>query len=130
MEVFVIWAFLAVLVGWWADSRGRSWGGFSLLSLVASPLLAGIVLLVTKNLAQEQLDAAKKREEDAQRETERREEHERQLESIKVLSKTPGTGSASVADELMKLAKLRDSGVLTAEEFATQKAALLAGAAS
>lgn len=36
------------------------------------------------------------------------------------------TGAApSVADELAKLAGLRDSGVLTDEEFAAQKAALL-----
>jgi hypothetical protein len=34
-------------------------------------------------------------------------------------------GSSSAADELTKLASLRDSGVLTAEEFSQQKAALL-----
>ena len=32
---------------------------------------------------------------------------------------------ASVADELKKLAELRDAGVLTEEEFDTQKAKLL-----
>jgi Short C-terminal domain len=36
--------------------------------------------------------------------------------------------SASVADELMKLAQLRDSGVLTEQEFAAQKAKLLGNA--
>jgi hypothetical protein len=37
-----------------------------------------------------------------------------------------GSGaSVSVADELQKLAALRDSGVLTDDEFATQKARLL-----
>jgi hypothetical protein len=34
-------------------------------------------------------------------------------------------GAASTADELSKLAKLRDQGVLSNEEFNTQKAALL-----
>lgn len=34
-------------------------------------------------------------------------------------------GSSSTADELTKLAALKDSGVLTAEEFAAQKATLL-----
>jgi hypothetical protein len=34
---------------------------------------------------------------------------------------------ASVADELVKLAALRDSCVLTEDEFAAQKAKLLAG---
>jgi hypothetical protein len=35
-------------------------------------------------------------------------------------------GSGGTADELEKLAKLRDSGALTQEEFAAQKAKLLA----
>jgi len=35
-------------------------------------------------------------------------------------------GTGSTADELEKLAGLRDSGVITADEFATQKAKLLA----
>jgi hypothetical protein len=36
-----------------------------------------------------------------------------------------GPTSTSVADELTKLAALRDSGVLTEDEFAVQKARLL-----
>ena len=36
------------------------------------------------------------------------------------------SSGGSVADELAKLAQLRDSGVLTEEEFAAQKARLLA----
>lgn len=36
------------------------------------------------------------------------------------------SSSASTADELAKLAQLRDSGVLTADEFEAQKATLLA----
>jgi len=37
----------------------------------------------------------------------------------------PTTPAASVADELMKLAQLRDSGLLSEDEFAAQKAKLL-----
>ena len=36
-----------------------------------------------------------------------------------------GNGKTSTADELSKLAALRDQGVLSADEFAQQKAALL-----
>ena len=36
------------------------------------------------------------------------------------------TSSTSAADELQKLAGLRDSGVITPEEFESQKAKLLA----
>jgi hypothetical protein len=39
---------------------------------------------------------------------------------------TAGSGGASSADELTKLAALRDSGALTDDEFAAQKAKLLA----
>lgn len=38
---------------------------------------------------------------------------------------TSSSGPASVADELRKLGELRDAGVLTEDEFATQKARLL-----
>jgi len=38
---------------------------------------------------------------------------------------TPVAAGVSVADELAKLAQLRDAGVLTHEEFAAQKARLL-----
>ena len=41
------------------------------------------------------------------------------------IRQTAGT-SASTADELSKLAALKDQGVLTAQEFEAQKAALLA----
>lgn len=37
-----------------------------------------------------------------------------------------GSGGSSVADQLHKLAELRDRGVLSEEEFASQKARLLA----
>ncbi len=127
MEFLVVWLLFAALIGWWADARGRSWIGFALISFVGSPILAGIILLVTKDLKKAEAEEAEKRATEAQREQERREEHERQLASIKVLAKAPGSGSVSVADELVKLAGLRDAGVLTADEFAAQKAALLAG---
>ncbi len=130
MEFFVIWIFFAVLIGWWADSRGRNWFAFAVISLLASPLLAGIILLVTKNLAQVKVEEAAKREEDAKRENERREDHDRQLESIKALARTGPAGGGSVADELSKLAQLKRDGVLSDDEFAAQKAILLGGRSS
>ncbi len=59
--------------------------------------------------------------------------HERQLSDAKAsqaafaeyVQQTAGT-SASVPDQLHKLADLRDRGVITAEEFDAQKAKLLA----
>ena len=125
MELFVfllIWGGLAWGIGLLAESRGRSLPGFALLSFFFSPLLALIVVLVMPNLAA-------RAEEDAERERARREEHERQLEQIRALTSQPsnseGVVSGSVADELRKLAELRDQGILTDAEFQDQKSALL-----
>lgn len=122
---FVFWVIVAVLVGAWAVGRGRSGWGFGLLSFFLSPILAVIVLLVMKDLKQAAADEERRRAEDLKRDQERRDAHERELESIKVLAQPRAPGS--VADELVKLAGLRDAGVLTDDEFAAQKAALLAG---
>lgn len=54
---------------------------------------------------------------------------ERITDVSKTAKPAPGasgpSGAASVADELRKLAELRDAGVLTEDEFAAQKARLL-----
>lgn len=51
MEVFLIWLVFAVLVGVLANSRGRSGFGFFLLSVLLSPLIGLIIVLVIKNLS-------------------------------------------------------------------------------
>lgn len=127
MEFVFFWVVCSALVGWWASKRGRLWFDYLLFSLILSPLLAGFVLLVKPDLAKEAADKAAKNAEEARREQERQDDHERQLESIKALAKSVPSGGVSVADELAKLAKLRDEGVLTPDEFAAQKSALLAG---
>ena len=128
MEFVVGWLLLAVLVALLADSRGRSGVGFFFLSALLSPLLGLIVVLVTKNPKDE-----------AEKEALRRENHERELESIKAIAAAaakpaaPALGpqpATSVADELQKLAKLRDSGILTDGEFAVQKERLLSSPAA
>lgn len=114
--LLLIWILLAMVVGGMADSRGRSPIGFFLLSALLSPLLGLIVLLVMRNLRDEERAEAQRRHDQAA-----------QLESIRALatphSTTPG---ASLADELQKLAALRDAGVLTPGEFEAQKSRLLA----
>lgn len=54
MSVLIIWCVMAVLVGIAADRRGRSGLGWSLLSLLISPLLAILFLLVMRNIAAEE----------------------------------------------------------------------------
>lgn len=131
---FVIWLLFCIGVGALADSRGRSGFGYFLLSFLLSPLLGLIVVLVTRNIKEEGAKADWRRREEENREFDRKREHEKQLESLRVLAATtqrpvtviePASPKASVADELEKLASLRDRGLLTPEEFEGQKRMLL-----
>ena len=127
--VFAFWGLLCVGVGALAHSRGRSAVGFFLLSVFFTPLLGLIVVLVIQDLNKK-----------AERDQQTRRDHEQRLEEIKALTHGPTVTlptvtparpavTGSIADELVKLADLRDRGVLTQDEFAQQKATLLAGAA-
>ena len=117
------------------SSRGRSWFGFFLLSFLLSPLLGLIVVLVMKNITEEVDRELQARREEASRELDRKREHEKQIESLRALTsasvKSNSTNQSnvspavSIADELAKLAELRDKGVLTSEEFEKQKRAIL-----
>lgn len=123
---FFLWLVCAILVSWWASKRGRLWFDYFLLSLVLSPVLSGIILAIKPDLKKEAAAHAAKKAEEARHEQEREEARE-QIESIKALTNKPSPQAVgSVADELAKLAKLRDDGVLTPAEFDAQKAALLA----
>lgn len=124
MEIILLWIFLSALVAVFANNRGRSPIVFLAGSLLLSPLLMLIILLLSPNLIAEQ----EKEKQRQQQEQLRREESERQLESIKAIASknnAPAQSSISVAEELKKLAELRDLKVLTDEEFQTQKNKLL-----
>ena len=138
MELFVLvvfWALLAWGVAALANSRGRSSIGFFLLSFVLSPLLGLIVILIMRNLAEEDVKAASRKLDTETKERLRNQEHERQLESIKAIAvpqlqrttQVPTTPSiiSSVADEIRKLGQLRAEGLLTDAEFQSQKSLLL-----
>ncbi len=77
---FAAWLGLSWWVGHYASTRGRSLAGFLLLSIITSPLFGVIVVLLTKDLTQEKIQAeAKKRE------------HELQLESIRAIAGVKNT---------------------------------------
>ncbi len=50
MEIFLFWFGLSIVVGMWASGRGRAGFGYFLLSLVLSPLLIALLVLVLPNL--------------------------------------------------------------------------------
>lgn len=45
--LWVLWFFLAILIGIIANGRGRSGFGYFLLSLILSPLIGGLILLIS-----------------------------------------------------------------------------------
>jgi hypothetical protein len=141
LTLVVIWGLMCWGVAALASSRGRSGFGFFLLSFFFSPLLGLIVVLVMSNLAENSAKESERQREEERREFDRKREHEKQLESLRAITSsqasrasTPTAGAPlvtrSVADELAKLASLRDKGILSAEEFEEQKKQLLRGPAT
>lgn len=133
VEIIVVWLLLAAGVGFLADARGRNFFGYFLLSAVLSPLLGLIVVLVSANLKEQEAKELQRKADQEAQDIQRKADHERELESIRAIA-TATTSAASVtseppksiAEELTKLAALREQGVLTPEEFTDQKARLLA----
>ena len=136
LTLLVFWGLLSWGVAALANSRGRSGFGFFLLSFFFSPLLGLIVVLVIVNLNEVEVQERQKRVEDEAKERIRREEHEKQLESIKATASLQRTvqsptssgqiSTVSIADEIRKLAALKNDGLLTEAEFLQQKSVLLA----
>ena len=121
--ILVVWFLLSWGVGALASSRGRIGGGYFLLSFFTSPLLAVIVVMVIKDINEENKNNFRSAH-----------EHEMHLESIKAIARSNSSNNPSndagkplsVADELSKLAALKEKGLLTEEEFSSQKQRLLA----
>lgn len=123
--IFFFWLVCAVLVAVLANSRGRSGIGYFLLSIICSPLLGLLIVLLTRNLTvEDEKEALRRKEQAAQLEAQRM-EHEKQLESIRAISASkpilPTESSVSVADEIRKLGDLKAAGLITEAEFQEQK---------
>lgn len=107
-----------------------------MLAFFLSPVIGLIVLLVIPDLAEEAKKEQARLLDEDRREEERRRQHELELESLRAIthSTQPASQNAaaasstivSIADELEKLAALRDKGVLTEVEFIKMKMDLLA----
>jgi ABC-type multidrug transport system fused ATPase/permease subunit len=112
--VLVIWitTVILVIVDIFRSRDLSGWGkaGWFILVLLL-PIIGVIAYLIARgtNMAEH-----------------RRKDVEAQDKAMRQYVESVGGGETTKADELEKLANLRDRGVLTEEEFATQKAQLLA----
>lgn len=113
--LFFLWIWL--LISLFSDIFRRDdiggWGKAGwVLFLIVLPLLGALVYLIAEggDMAQRQVADAKKMQ---------------AAQEDYIRNVAGGGGGGSTADELEKLAKLRDSGTITADEFAAQKAKLL-----
>ena len=122
---FFFWVLLAILVAFLANSRGRSGIGYFLLSIICSPILGLLIVLLTRNLTYEyEKEALRRIEQTAQLDAQRM-EHEKHLESIRAISSSKPMplpeSTLSVADEIRKLGDLKAAGLITDAEFQDQK---------
>lgn len=112
--LFVIWIWLAIMV--FVDIfRSHDMGGWAkagwVLFVVILPLLGILVYLIARGDGMHERAAAQVAREQKAFDT--------------YVRQTAGTPAGGSADELAKLADLKDRGVITDEEFATMKAKLL-----
>jgi hypothetical protein len=65
MGLFLLWLILAMLVGAYANTKGRSFFGFFLLSVVLSPLIGFLAALIagpnTQRIEDEQIERGERR---------------------------------------------------------------------
>lgn len=105
----MIWVVLSVIVGIISTDKKMGFIGGFMLSLILSPLIGFIITLFSKSLEQE------KREQELL---------ETQKEQTRLLAEK-SDNSISIADELEKLATLKDKGIITESEFQLGKEKLL-----
>ncbi len=111
--LFVIWIWLLISIFsdiFRSNISGWAKAGWTIF-IVFMPLLGVLVYLIVHggDMQHRSMKAAA----------------EAQAAQAEYIKSVAGTGGGGTAEELEKLAKLHDSGVLTDEEFAAQKAKLL-----
>jgi len=106
-----IWLLISIFGDIFRSDDLSGWGkAFWTLFVIVLPFLGVLVYLISRGNSMQERGMA--------------EAANREAATRQYIQEAAGTTSA--ADELAKLAALRDQGVLTSEEFAAQKAALLA----
>jgi uncharacterized protein (DUF58 family) len=111
--VIWIWLLITVFIDIFRDKSNSGWArALWVLFILILPLIGVLVYLIARG------DSMQDRQIEQAIEIQKRQEQ--------YIREVSGGSATSSADELAKLAELRNNGVLTDEEFAAQKARLLA----
>jgi len=108
--IVIAWITFSVLVGLLGSDRKIGFWGSFLLSIILSPLIALIITLLSKSLKQQRVDD---------------EILQNQKEQTRLLAEKSDINLVSIADEIEKLLKLKDKGLLTEDEFQQAKQRLI-----
>jgi ABC-type multidrug transport system fused ATPase/permease subunit len=112
--VIWIWILIVVFIDIFRSQDLSGWGkALWFLFVLFIPLLGVLVYLIVRGSSMHERAAAQARQQDQ--------------EARRYIQEAAASAPASTADQLSKLADLRDRGVISAEEFEREKAKVLSG---
>ncbi|HET6951245.1 MAG TPA: SHOCT domain-containing protein [Acidimicrobiales bacterium] len=111
--IMFIWVFIAIVSDLFRDHELSGWAkAIWVLALIVFPLVGSLVYLIVRGEGMARRSAAQASRSRA--------------EFDSYVRETAASGGSQV-DDLARLAQLRDNGTITAEEFETMKARVMAG---
>jgi uncharacterized membrane protein YcjF (UPF0283 family) len=110
-----IWVLITIITDLFSDKDSSGWAkALWVLLIIVLPLIGSLVYLIARGGGM------------AERSEKRAQAQQQQFDAY--VRQAAGTSGQSTADELTKLAQLRDNSTITEDEFQEQKAKLLATA--
>jgi Short C-terminal domain/Phospholipase_D-nuclease N-terminal len=112
--ILFIWVFIMIISDLFRDHKLSGWAkAIWVVALIIFPLIGSLVYLIARGEGMAERSAAQQRQARA--------------ELDDYIRSTAGGGGTGAADELTRLADLRDKGTITEAEFQTMKARVVGG---
>jgi Short C-terminal domain/Phospholipase_D-nuclease N-terminal len=112
--ILFIWVFIMIVTDLFRDHTLSGWAKAAwVVGLIIFPLIGSLVYLIARGQGMAERSAAQQQQTRAQFDD--------------YIRSTAGAGGTGVADELARLAELRDKGTITDAEFQTMKARIVGG---
>jgi hypothetical protein len=112
--ILFIWVFIMIISDLFRDHKLSGWAkAIWVVALIIFPLIGSLVYLIARGEGMAERSAAQQRQARA--------------EFDDYIRSTAGSGGTGAADELTRLADLRDKGTITEAEFQTMKARVVGG---